>query len=409
MSTFESIKQIIENISKELNLSEKEKEILFSYKSIQIAELNIEGNKYKSFRIIHNNSLGPGKGGIRFHPDVSEDEVKSLSFWMSIKNSLLNLPFGGAKGGVKINPKNLDKKTIEKISREYIKNFHEFIGENKDVPAPDVYTNSEIMGWMLDEYEKIKGRHEPAMITGKPLELGGINLRKDATSRGGKIIFEEFLKKQDLSSKELRIAIQGFGNAGMNFAKMLRKKTCKIVAVSDSRGGVYNEEGLEIEKLIEHKIKNKSVINFENTKNITNKEILELKVDFLILAALENQITKENADKIKSKNILELANGPITYEADEILFNKNTIILPDILANAGGVVASYCEWCQNKSGGILSEKYLSEFLESKMKNAFEKVYEFKNQKEKLSFRNACYILSIKNILNAEKARGKLTV
>lgn len=407
MSTFENIKKAVEVVSKELNLSEKEKEILFNHKSIQTAKLNVEGNEYEAFRIIHNNALGPGKGGIRFHPDVSEDGVKSLSFWMSIKNSLLDLPYGGAKGGVKVNLKDLDKKTIEKISREYIKKFHEFIGENKDVPAPDVYTNPEIMGWMLDEYEKIKKRKEPAMITGKPLELGGINLRTDATSKGGVIILEEFLKKRNLNFKELKIAIQGFGNAGMNVAKILFEKGHNIVAISDSKGGIYSTSKLNITKLIKHKLKNKTVLGFENSKNITNEEILELNVDFLILAALENQITKKNADKIKAKNILELANGPITSEADEILFNKDISILPDILANAGGVVASYCEWCQNKSGGILDEEYLNNFFESRMRNTFEKIYYLKNKKKNFSFRSVCYILSIKNILNAEKARGNL--
>lgn len=407
MSTFENIKKAVEVVSKELNLSEKEKEILFNHKSIQTAKLNVEGNEYEAFRIIHNNALGPGKGGIRFHPDVSEDGVKSLSFWMSIKNSLLDLPYGGAKGGVKVNLKDLDKKTIEKISREYIKKFHEFIGENKDVPAPDVYTNPEIMGWMLDEYEKIKKRKEPAMITGKPLELGGINLRTDATSKGGIIILEEFLKKRNLNFKELKIAIQGFGNAGMNVAKILFEKGHNIVAISDSKGGIYSTSKLNITKLIKHKLKNKTVLGFENSKNITNEEILELNVDFLILAALENQITKKNADKIKAKNILELANGPITSEADEILFNKDISILPDILANAGGVVASYCEWCQNKSGGILDEEYLNNFFESRMRNTFEKIYYLKNKKKNFSFRSVCYILSIKNILNAEKARGNL--
>ena len=407
MSTFENIKKAVEVVSKELNLSEKEKEILFNHKSIQTAKLNVEGNEYEAFRIIHNNALGPGKGGIRFHPDVSEDGVKSLSFWMSIKNSLLDLPYGGAKGGVKVNLKDLDKKTIEKISREYIKKFHEFIGENKDVPAPDVYTNPEIMGWMLDEYEKIKKRKEPAMITGKPLELGGINLRTDATSKGGVIILEEFLKKRNLNFKELKIAIQGFGNAGMNVAKILFEKGHNIVAISDSKGVIYSTIKLNITKLIKHKLKNKTVLGFENSKNITNEEILELNVDFLILAALENQITKKNADKIKAINILELANGPITSEADEILFNKDISILPDILANAGGVVASYCEWCQNKSGGILDEEYLNNFFESRMRNTFEKIYYLKNKKKNFSFRSVCYILSIKNILNAEKARGNL--
>jgi len=406
MSIFENVRKVVERASGKLGLSDVERKILFNYKSVRFAELDIEGKKYDAFRIIHNNSLGPGKGGIRFHPNVSEDEVKSLSFWMSIKNSLLGLPFGGAKGGVKIDVKGLGEETIEEVSREYIRVFGGYLGQDKDVPAPDVYTNSEIMGWMLDEYEKINKKHEPGMITGKPIELGGIMLRKDATSKGGVIILEEFLKRKGLKFLNLKVVVQGFGNAGMNFAKMLFEKGCKVVAVSDSSGGVHNKEGLEINDLIKYKIKNKTVVGFNNSIEITNQELLWMEVDFLVLAALENQVTKENVDKLRAKNILELANGPIAFDADEILFEKGVDVLPDILANAGGVVASYCEWCQNKSGGILNEKYLEEIFELKMRIAFGKVYDLMNE-EKISFRDSCYILAIKNILNAEMARGRL--
>ncbi|MGC9309780.1 MAG: Glu/Leu/Phe/Val family dehydrogenase [Candidatus Nanoarchaeia archaeon] len=396
MKTFDNIKQLIES----LPISKEDKQTLFKYESIQSKKLNLNSKEYEAFRIIHNNTLGPGKGGIRFHPNVSEDEVKSLSFWMSMKNALLDLPFGGAKGGIKINPKELSNKEIEEISRAYIQAFHPYLGEDKDIPAPDVYTNSEIMSYMLDEFEKINNKHEPAMITGKPIELGGITLRTDATSKGSLIILEEFLKKT--SKEKLTIAIQGFGNAGLNLAKMLYNRNYKIIAVSDSKGGIYQEEGLDINKLITHKQNNDSVIDFQEGKQITNKEILALNTDLLILAALENQITKENVNDIKAKYILELANGPITSEADNILFKKGINILPDILANAGGVVASYCEWAYNKSGNILDKTYLEEVFESKMKQAFQNVYNAKNKE--ISMRKASYILAINRILKAQKIR-----
>ncbi len=235
---FESIQKSLEKVSKFMNLNEKEKNLLLNHENIRRAVLEVDKKKYNAWRIIHNNALGPGKGGIRFHPDVSEDEVKALSFWMSLKTSLLGLPYGGAKGGVKVDVKNMNEKDIEKISREYIRAFHESLGENKDVPAPDVYTNSKIMAWMLDEFEKIKGKHEPAMITGKPVELGGIAMRGDATSKGGLIVLKEFLKK--MGNKNLKIVIQGFGNAGSYIALMLYEEGFKIIGASDSKGGIFN-------------------------------------------------------------------------------------------------------------------------------------------------------------------------
>ena len=405
--TFENIIERIENISKLVGIGEKEITILLNFKRITKKELELGGKKYRGFRILHNDSLGPGKGGIRFHPDVSEDEVKSLAFWMSLKNSLVGLPFGGAKGGVSVNPKELTKKEIEKLSRSYIRAFHDILGQDKDIPAPDVYTNSEIMGWMLDEFEKIKGWHEPGMITGKPIELGGCGFRKEATSKGGFIILKEFLKKIDKEKdkSKLKIAIQGFGNVGWNIARMLYEKGFKIAAVSDSQGGIFSEEGLDIPEVKKEKEKSGSVVNYKGTK-ITNKEVLELGADILILAALENQITKENAKNIKAKYILELANGPVTLEADEILHKNRIIVIPDILANAGGVVASYFEWAQNKAGNIFEDCFLEKRFEDIMVGSFNNVYEFSNEK-KISMRTAGYIIAIKRILEAEKARGNI--
>jgi len=406
MSIFESIKQRLEKLPG-MDLSKKEIKLLLNHEKISHAKLEVNGESYDAWRIIHNNALGPGKGGIRFHPDVSEDEVKSLSFWMSLKTSLVGLPLGGAKGGVKIDPKGLDEKQIEELSRAYIRAFSEVIGVDKDIPAPDVYTNPQIMGWMLDEYEKINGRHEPGMITGKPLELGGIAIRSDATSRGGFIVLKEFLEKIGRDIEDVKIAIQGFGNAGSNLASYFKGKGCNIIAVSDSKGGILNETCVDVDELIKFKKEGKSVSEFEG-KKISNDEILELDIDVLILAALENQITEENADKIKAKYILELANGPINAEADEILFKNGKIVIPDILANAGGVLASYFEWSQNKVGNILEESYLKGKLEEMMLSAFNKVYDFyEESKEEFDMRTAAYTIAIRRILDAERARGNL--
>ncbi len=403
---FENIKKNLDKVSSILNISDKEMALLLKHKSIKHTKLSLEGKEYDAWRIIHNNALGPGKGGIRFHPNVSEDEVKSLSFWMSLKDSLAKLPYGGAKGGIKINARELSKEQKEKISREYIKAFHEFLGQDRDVAAPDVNTNAEVMGWMLDEYEHIKGHHEPAMITGKPIELGGCSLREEATGRGGFIILDLFLKKQQKQPKELSIAIQGFGNVGRNIAKILHDNGYNIVAVSDVKGGIYDSTGLDIEKLMLHSAETGSVVEFEGTEPITNEQLLSLEVDVLIPAALEDQITKQNAESIKAKYILEMANGPITADADDILYDKGKIVIPDILANSGGVVVSYIEWSQNKSGNIHTLEAMKSVLINKMGSAFHRTYEF-HQDKKVSMRQAAYALAIKRILTAERLRGNL--
>jgi len=410
MSTFENIRKRLDKVSEFIGLNEEELDLLLNHEKISKDVLNVNGKNYDAWRIIHNNSIGPGKGGIRFHQDVSEDEVKSLSFWMSLKTSLVGLPFGGAKGGVKVNPKELNEKEIEELSRAYVRAFSEVIGMDKDIPAPDVYTSPKIMAFMLDEYEKVKDRHEPGMITGKPIELGGIALRSDATSKGGFIVLKEFLKKMKKKSKNMNVVIQGFGNAGSHLALMMYEDGFNIVAVSDSKGGVYDESGLDIPKIIELKDKGKKVLDYGG-EELTNDEILELNVDILILAALENQITKENVDRIKAGCILELANGPVSFEADEILFEKGVEVIPDILANAGGVLVSYFEWVQNKIGNILEEDFLKKKLEEMMKDAFDRVYNFchgdSNDCIKSDMRTSSYIIAIRRILDAERARGNL--
>jgi len=407
MSVFENAKSNLEKVSGYMKLSDKEMNLLLSHKAVRKAKLRVRGKEYDAWRIVHNDALGPSKGGIRFHPKVSEDEVKSLSFWMSFKTSLAGLPYGGAKGGVKINPKELDQKTLEEVSRAYMKAFHEFMGQDKDIPAPDVYTNAQIMGWMLDEFEKIKGKHEPGFITGKPIELGGSELRADATSKGGKIILDLLMEKLGRKIDETTVAIQGFGNAGMNIAKMLHDEGYDIIAVSDSKGGILNKQGLDIEKAMKTKQEEKTVVKYDDAEQISNEQILELDVDVLVLAALENQITKENAGSVRAGIILELANGPVTSEADDILHEKDVIVVPDILANAGGVVVSYEEWAQNRTGNILSMEYLEKVLQDRMVNAFNRTYDLYKSEESFTMRNAAYVLAAKRILSAERYRGRL--
>jgi len=358
---FSGIEKKVRKIGELEDFNEEEINLLLTPKKISYSELDVNGIKMPAWRILFNNALGPGKGGIRFHPDVSEDEVKSLSFWMVIKSSLVKTPYGGAKGGVKFNPKKISEEDLEKISREYIKAFYKNLGQDKDIPAPDLYTNSQVMAWMLDEYEKLKGCHEPGMITGKPIELQGCELRNTATAKGGFIIINKLVEKIGINKSDLKVAIQGFGNAGSNIFRMLRKDGFKVVAVSDSKGGRYNEKGLDIDEVIKTKNNSGSVGG-----DIKNKELLESDVDILILSAIENQVTAENADRIKARYLVEIANGPVDHNADRILFERGVIIIPDVLANAGGVIASYFEWAQNRTGNILDNSYLEKELYRRM-------------------------------------------
>ena len=405
--TFTNILKRLKELKKIGNFTNKEIKLLSKPKRVSKAKLKIGKETLSAWRILFSDALGPGKGGIRFHPGVCEDEVKSLAFWMTIKDSLAGIPYGGAKGGVKFNPKKASEKMLEDISRKFTDAFYKNLGQDKDVPAPDVYTNSQIMAWVLDEYEKKVGHHEPAMITGKPLELQGCVLRGDATAKGGFIVMKAMAKQLKLK-KNSSLAVQGFGNAGANLAKMLAKGGFKVVAVSDSRGGIYNPKGLNIEKVAQVKANKGSVADYQNAKKVSNDELLELPVDILVLAALENQVTDKNAAKIKAKTIVEIANGPTTYEADKILFAKKIMVVPDVLANSGGVIVSYFEWCQNKTGNILDRKYLENLLKEKMINSWQRVYNtYKEYKGKIDLRTSAWLLALRRILAAEKLRGNL--
>jgi len=408
MSIFNENLIRLKEIQKLDKISDEEIKVLLSPSKVNYTDLNIKGKKYPAWRILFNKALGPGKGGIRFHSDVSEDEVKSLAFWMALKNSLADIPYGGAKGGVKFNPKEASKQELEDVSRKYVDAFYDDLGQDKDIPAPDVYTNGQIMSWMLDEFEKKVGHHEPGMITGKPVELGGIAMRGDATAQGGYFIVKELCAKFLKGRRNITVAVQGFGNAGLFMSEKLYDGGFKVVAVSDSQGGIYSNTGLDIKKLITLKNNGESVIKFTSGKKISNAELLELKVDILVLAALENQVTKDNAKNVKADYLVELANGPVTEEADRILATDKKIVVPDILANAGGVIVSYFEWAQNRTGQILDEEYLQNLLEKKMKANWTKVYQkYLEKDKKITLRQAAYIIAVRRILAAEKWRGNL--
>lgn len=356
---------------------------------------------FTGYRSQYNNARGPYKGGIRFHPEVNEDEVKALSAWMTWKTAVVNIPLGGGKGGIIVNPKELSDKELEALSRGYIRKLYKYFGPTIDVPAPDVYTNPKIMSWMLDEYEKLVGYQAPGMITGKPLELGGSQVRGYSTAQGAVYILEQARQKVDLT-KEATIAIQGFGNAGAFMAELLSKQGYKVVAVSDSSGAIYNEGGLDIAEVAKHKAATGSVANFANAT--ATADILSLPVDILIPAALENSITGANADQVKAKLIIELANGPITPEADQILQNKGILVVPDILSNAGGVAVSYFEQVQNAANYYWTEEEVLAKLEKLMNDAFVQCWQSK-EKHQTSMRMGCYALAVSRVAAAMKHRG----
>lgn len=356
---------------------------------------------FTGYRSQYNNALGVYKGGIRYHPNVSIDEVKALSFWMMVKCAAVNIPMGGGKGGIIVNPKELSIGEIERLSRGYIRGVWRDLGSDKDVPAPDVYTTPQIMGWMRDEYEKLVGHADPGVITGKSIEDGGSEARSYSTAQGGVYVTRELAKKLSLKPEETTVAIQGFGNAGSYMAKILSSLGYKIVAVSDSQGAVMNMNGLDVAAVEAHKEKTQSVVGAANTETISNDALLELDVTILVPAALENVITKENAGNIKAKNIVELANGPTTPEADELLKEKGIVVVPDVLANAGGVTVSYFEWEQNVAGTHWTEADVLEKLEKIMVDAFNDIWATK-EKFGIDMRTAAFVSAIARV--AEKMK-----
>lgn len=362
---------------------------------------------FQGFRVQYNDAKGPTKGGIRFHPDETINTVRALSAWMTWKCALLDLPLGGAKGGVICNPKTMSQGELERLSRAYIQAIYPFIGPDKDVPAPDVYTTPQIMAWMMDEYSKIAGKNQFGVITGKPLAIGGSAGRGDATARGGIYAIREAAKECKINLKKAAVALLGFGNAGSHVARLAKELLgCKVVAVGDSKGGIFRQEGLDIEAVGKHKTATGSVINFPGAKNISNEKLLELGVDILIPASLENVITEKNAKKIKAKIIAELANGPTTPEADAILYKKGIHIIPDFLCNAGGVTVSCFEMAQNFYMYYWEEKEVHEKLDKKMTLAYKSVLAT-SKKYGVNMRQAAYVVAVERVVEAMKLRGRV--
>ncbi|MHB9036836.1 MAG: Glu/Leu/Phe/Val family dehydrogenase [Armatimonadota bacterium] len=360
---------------------------------------------FKGFRVQYNDARGPNKGGIRFHPEETIDTVRALAAWMTWKTAVVDIPLGGGKGGVICNPKEMSDGELERLSRAYIGQVGRIIGPDKDVPAPDVYTTPQIMAWMMDEFSKITGYNSPGVITGKPLSIGGSEGRGDATARGGAYCTREAAKHLNIDLTKATVAIQGFGNAGQYAATLFSSLLgSKIVAVSDTKGGVYSEDGIDAQAMVKHKLSTGSVIGFPGTRPISNEDILELAVDVLVPAALESVITGDNAEDIKAKIICELANGPTTPEADEILFKNDVFVIPDFLANAGGVTVSYYEWVQNLTNFYWEEDDVHVKLDKKMTKAFKDVL-IMSLDYKVDMRVAAYMVSIQRVADAMKLRG----
>lgn len=358
---------------------------------------------FTGYRAQHNDAVGPLKGGVRFHPDVTQDEMKALSIWMSLKAGIVDLPYGGGKGGIVCDPRKMSFRELEGLSRGYVRAISQIVGPNKDIPAPDIFTNSQIMAWMMDEYSRIREYDSPGFITGKPVVLGGSHGRESATAQGVTIAIKEAAKKRNIPLEGARIVIQGFGNAGSFLAKFLQDAGAKIIAIADVRGALHDENGLDIDYLLDRRDSFGNVTNlFDNT--ITNKEMFELDCDILVPAAIENQITAENAHNINAKIVVEAANGPTTLEATKILTERGILLVPDVLASVGGVTVSYFEWVQNNQGYYWSEEEVFKKLEEIMVQAFDNVYNTA-QSRKVDMRLAAYMVGVRKMAEAVQFRG----
>jgi glutamate dehydrogenase (NADP+) len=417
-SVFKDALKRVRDYGKSAAVSDEVIESLMHASSILKASLPVrmdDGSTryFTGYRCRYNSTLGPTKGGIRFHPCVNMAEVQALALWMTIKCAVVGLPYGGGKGGVVVDPKLLSPMELERLSRAYMRAMADVIGPNTDIPAPDVYTNARIMGWMMDEYEAIKRIKSPAVITGKPIRLGGSLGRDDATGRGAFICISELAKRRDLVPEETTVAVQGFGNGGYHVARLLQESGFRIVAISDSKGGIYSPDGFDVASIFEEKQRSRevravycehSVCELVDHDSITNEELLKLDVDILIPAALEGVITETNAPAVRAPYIVEVANGPITSDADAILEKNGTIVIPDVLANAGGVTVSYFEWVQNLQGLQWTLPDVHERLNNVMGSSFSAVWDFAEDQD-LSVRNSAYALAIRRIGEAIDAHG----
>ena len=378
------------NIAKALEIPDRELTV-----EVPFRRDNGEVESVVGFRVQHNNTRGPFKGGIRYHEHVDIDEVRSLASLMTWKTSLLDIPYGGGKGGIGVDPRNYSKTELERMSRRFFRAIDPIIGVNVDIPAPDVNTNAQVMSWFMDEYSQLHG-YSPAIVTGKPLELGGSAGREAATGKGTAVITKETAQNWDIELKNSKVVIQGFGNVGSYAAKFLHEYGCKIIAVSDVTGGLYDPDGLDIDSLFEYNYTNKTIDGFDQGKKITNDELLALECDFLIPAALGSAINEKNVDSLNCKVIVEAANGPVTGSAANKLWDKKIAIIPDILTNAGGVTVSYFEWVQNLQQFKWTENDVNQKLEDKMINAFNEVYEVKKSKQ-VPMRIASFMVAIDRV------------
>jgi len=410
INPFEVVQEQLDEVMRILQIKSDVMQILRTpmreiHVSIPVRMDNGDLKVFHGFRVQYNNALGPCKGGIRFHPEETIDTIRALAAWMTWKTACMGLPLGGAKGGVICNPKEMSSNELERLARGYIDKIWQLIGPDQDIPAPDVYTNPQVMAWMMDEYSKIIGKNQFGVITGKPIMMGGSQGREDATARGGMYVLKEASKYLGLDLSKSTMAIQGFGNAGY-YAALLAEKMfgIKVLAISDSKGGIYNQNGINIKALKEHKEKTGHVNGFSGAKDITNEELLLLDVDILVPSALEEVITKNNANKIKAKIILELANGPTTPEADKILFKKGIHLIPDFLANAGGVTVSYFEMVQNFYMYYWDEDLVYKRLNHRMSEAYKSVLKAAREYN-ISMRQAAYVVAIKRIIEVMKLRG----
>ncbi|HWZ42159.1 MAG TPA: Glu/Leu/Phe/Val dehydrogenase [Candidatus Saccharimonadales bacterium] len=359
---------------------------------------------FTGFRVQHSIARGPAKGGVRYSPDVTLDEVRALASWMTWKCAVVNIPFGGAKGGIIVDPKLLSMSELEKLTRRYTSELIEFLGPEKDVPAPDMGTNEQTMAWMMDTYSMHMRQTVTAVVTGKPINIGGSRGRREATGRGVMVVCDEALKKLGMHRETTRVIIQGFGNVGSNAAKLMADAGYKIIGIAEFDGGLYNAKGINIDDLLEHKDRNKSIVGFAGAEPADPKQLLIADCEILIPAATENVITSQNADHIKAKVVVEGANGPTTASADEILADKKIFVIPDILANAGGVTASYFEWVQDRQGYFWKESAVNEQLEFILRESFEDVVHF-SETHNVNNRIAAYMLAISRVAHTIKVRG----
>jgi glutamate dehydrogenase/leucine dehydrogenase len=407
---FESMMSRFDEAARILGLDEGSYNVLKSPQksvivSIPVSMDNGDLQVFEGFRVIHNANLGPSKGGIRYSMDVNLDEVKALAAWMTWKCAVVGIPYGGGKGGIKCDPRKLSKGELERLTRAYTDLMVDVFGPDKDIPAPDMGTGQQEMAWIMDEYSKLVGYSSPAVVTGKPLVLGGSLGRVEATGRGVMVSTRSALSKLGISPVGCTCAVQGFGNVGSISAKLLQMQGMKVLAISDVSGGYFNPEGIDIEAAIAYRDNNNGTLEGFDAQRISNEELLELDVTVLVPAAMENQITAENADRIKAKVIVEGANGPTIAAADTILNKKGVMVVPDILANAGGVTVSYFEWVQNRLGYFWTEERVYRRADREMKTAFEAVYAA-SIKYNISLRIAAYVVSIAKVAEVEKLRGK---